>query len=152
MTSAIEKPTQTHRKKKVGFFLSSRPEQNQRPPTDTAKPPNAASRSSQHAEKSARRFAAGGSIHPPLARGRSIISSSSFQDLGFGYLAPPFVGAADFWFPISWAPNPVPMVLSDAPNDFRSIPMFSHPGSNLSAPRPCLQFVANIRATGFHGW
>jgi len=78
------------------------------------------------------------STPPSLARGRSIYSSSSFQDLGFGYLAPPFVGAADFWFPISRAPNPVPKVLSDAPNDFRSIPMFSHPGSSLSAPRPCL--------------
>ena len=62
----------------------------------------------------------------------SIISKSSFQDLGYGYLAPPFVGATDFWFPNYWAPNPVPMVLSDAPKDFRSIPMFSHPGSNLS--------------------
>ena len=92
------------------------------------------------------------STPPSLARGRSIYSSSSFQDLGFGYLAPPFVGAADFWFPISWAPNPVPMVLSDAPNDFRSIPMFSHPGSNISAPRPCLQFIANKRAMGFHDW
>ena len=32
----------------------------------------------------------------------------------------------------SGAPNPVPMVLSDAPDDFRSIPMFSHSGSNSS--------------------
>ena len=73
-------------------------------------------------------------LHAPAGnKGMSIISRSSFQDLGFGYLAPPFVGATDFWFPKSWAPNnPVPMVLSDAPSDFRSIPVFSHPGSNLS--------------------
>ena len=75
----------------------------------------------------------GFALHTPAGnKGMSIISKSSFQDLGFGYLAPPFVGATDFWFPNSWAPNPVPMVLSDAPKNFRSIPMFSHPGSNLS--------------------
>ena len=75
----------------------------------------------------------GFALHTPAGnKGMSIISKSSFQDLGFGYLAPPFVGATDFWFPSSWAPNPVPMVLSDAPKNFRSIPMFSHPGSNLS--------------------
>ena len=75
----------------------------------------------------------GFALHTPAGnKGMSIISKSSFQDLGFGYLAPPFVGAVDFWFPYSWSPNPVPMVLSDAPKNFRSIPMFSHPGSNLS--------------------
>ena len=75
----------------------------------------------------------GFAMHTPAGnKGMSIISKSSFQDLGFGYLAPPFVGATDFWFPNSWAPNPVPMVISGAPSDFRSIPMFSHPGSNLS--------------------
>ena len=75
----------------------------------------------------------GFALHTPAGnKGMSITSKSSFQDLGFGYLAPPFVGATDFWFPNSWAPNPVPMVLSDAPKNFRSIPMFSHPGSNLS--------------------
>ena len=115
MASAIEKPTQTHRKKKVEF-LSSRSEQNQTEATDRHR--QTPLRAHPNTPKN-RRFATGGSIiHPPLARGRSIISSSSFQDLGFGYLAPLFVGAADFWFPISWAPNPVPMVLSDAPDDF----------------------------------
>ena len=75
----------------------------------------------------------GFALHTPAGnKGMSIISKSSFQDLGFGYLAPPFVGATDFWSPNSWAPNPVPMVISDAPSDFRSIPMFSYPGSNLS--------------------
>jgi len=63
-------------------------------------------------------------LHTPAGnKGMSIISKSSFQDVGFGYLAPPFGGATDFWFPSSWAPNPVPMVLSDAPGDSRSIPV-----------------------------
>ena len=75
----------------------------------------------------------GFALHTPAGnKGMSIINKSSFQDLGFGYLAPPFVGATDLWFPNSWAPNPVPMVLSDAPIFSRSIPMFSYPGSKLS--------------------
>ena len=51
----------------------------------------------------------GFALHTPAGnKGMSIISKSSFQDLGFGYLAPPFVGATDFWFSSSWAPKPGP--------------------------------------------
>ena len=39
----------------------------------------------------------GFALHTPAGnKGMSIISKSSFQDLGFGYLAPPCVGATDF--------------------------------------------------------
>ena len=88
----------------------------------------------------------GFALHTPAGnKGMSIISKSSLQDLGFGYLAPPFVGATDFWFSSSWAPNPVPMVLSDAPDNFRSTLMFSYPGSNLSLVPVCSEetVVAN---------
>ena len=49
----------------------------------------------------------GFALHTPAGnKGMSIISKPSFQDLGFRYLAPPFVGVTDFWFSNSWAPNP----------------------------------------------
>ena len=81
----------------------------------------------------------GFALHTPKANaGMSIISKSSFQDVGFGYMAPPFVNtpgstlSTDFWFPRTWFPNFVPMVLDQAPDDMRFIKMHSHNNSNLS--------------------
>ena len=62
----------------------------------------------------------------------SIISKAPFQDIGFGYIAPPFVGSNDFWFPHTWFPEFVPMLLDQASAHFRHIAMFSHNNSNLS--------------------
>ena len=81
----------------------------------------------------------GFALHTPKANaGMSIISKSSFQDVGFGYMAPPFVNtpgstlSTDFWFPRTWFPNFVPMVLDQAPDDMRFIKMYSNNNSNLS--------------------
>ena len=58
---------------------------------------------------------------------------------GFGYMAPPFVcnspvytGSTDYWFPRTWFPNFVPMVLDQAPAGMRTIRMYSNNNSNLS--------------------
>ena len=69
---------------------------------------------------------------PKANAGMSIISKASFQDIGFGYMAPPFASSNDFWFPHTWFPEFVPMLLDQAPAHFRHIAMFSHNNSNLS--------------------
>ena len=77
----------------------------------------------------------GFALHTPKANanaGMSITSKASFQDIGFGYMAPPFVGSNDFWFPHTWFSEYVPMLLNQAPAHFRHIAMFSHNNSNLS--------------------
>ena len=75
----------------------------------------------------------GFALHTPKANaGMSIISKASFQDMCFGYMAPPFVGSNGFWFPHTWFPEFVPMLLNQAPAHFRHIAMFSHNNSNLA--------------------
>ena len=84
----------------------------------------------------------GFALHTPEAKaGMSIISKASFQGLGFGYMAPPFgccsnpvfTGSTDYWFPHTWFPNPVPMVLDQALSaGMRTIRMYSNNNSNLS--------------------
>ena len=75
----------------------------------------------------------GFALHTPKANaGMSIISEAPFQDVGFGYMTPPFVGSKAYWFPHTWFPNFVPMVLEQASDHFRHIAMFSHNNSNLS--------------------
>ena len=81
----------------------------------------------------------GFALHTPKANaGMSIISKASFQDIGFGYMAPPFAndspvftGPTDYWFPRTWFPNFVPMVLDQAPAGMRFISMYSNNNSNL---------------------
>ena len=75
---------------------------------------------------------------PKASAGLSIISKASFQDAGFGYMAPPFVcnspvytGSTDYWFPRTWFPNSVPMVLDQTPAGLRTIRMYSNNNSNL---------------------
>ena len=64
----------------------------------------------------------GFALHAPKANaGMLIISKASFQGIGFGYMAPPFVGSDDFWFPHTWFPEFVPMLLDQAPAHFRHI-------------------------------
>ena len=81
----------------------------------------------------------GFALHTPKANaGMSIISKASFQDVGFGYMAPPFpsvqgyTGSTDYWFPRTWFPNLVPMKLEQADEGMRSIRMYSNNNSNLS--------------------
>ena len=81
----------------------------------------------------------GFALHTPKANaGMSVISKAPFQDVGFGYMAPPFVsspgstGSTDYWFPRTWFPNFVPMVLDQAPDEMRFIKMYSNNNSNLS--------------------
>ena len=82
----------------------------------------------------------GFALHTPKAKaGMSIISKASVQDVGFGYMAPPFTnnspvftGSTDYWFPRTWFPNFVPMVLDQAPAGMRTIRMYSNNNSNLS--------------------
>ena len=75
----------------------------------------------------------GFALHTPKANaGMSIISKAPFQVIGLGYMAPPFVDSNDFWFPHTWFPEFVPMLLDQAPAHFRHISMFSHNNSNLS--------------------
>ena len=80
----------------------------------------------------------GFALHTPKANaGMSIISKAAFQDVGFGYMAPPFVstpgsaGSTDYWFPRTWFPNFVHMVLDQAPAGMRSIRMYSNNNSIL---------------------
>ena len=70
----------------------------------------------------------GFALHTPKANaGMSIISK-----------APPFAsspasaGSTDYWFPRTWFPNFVPMVLDQAPDEMRFIRMYSNNNSNLS--------------------
>ena len=72
-------------------------------------------------------------ITPKAKAGMSIISKAQFQDVGFGYMAPPFAsinpvfaGSTDYWFPHTWFPNFVPMVLDQAPAGMRTIGMYSN--------------------------
>ena len=75
----------------------------------------------------------GFALHIPKANaGMSIISKASFQDVCFGYMPLPFVGSNDFWFPHTWFPEFVQMLLDQAPAHFRHIAMFSHNNSNPS--------------------
>jgi len=82
----------------------------------------------------------GFTLHTPKAKaGMSIISKASFQDVGFGYMAPSFAnnspvftGSTDYWFPRTWFPNFVPMVLDQAPAGMRTIRMYSNNNSNIS--------------------
>ena len=70
MTPTIEKKNQTHQKgEQMGFFWSSRPEHNQRPPTDTAKLRFALIPTANRPKIAV--SPPGAQSTPPLARGRS---------------------------------------------------------------------------------